>query len=191
MLPQQGSTCSRSHAHLADVGEFQGLPHGEVGNVLVNLVHQGDCARHIELAPAVPVVPYLAPLAQVLRLVQPPCNKECTVCVRKRSLQDLICCSYSSCLRPAALRSQPAARIGVVTYSAAIMLRRYVQDQCSKRGSASGHLTDVQGLSCMPLASPASICMNRVFPLSGGPISRVRRPCTWKHKKSDTRHLLP
>ena len=49
--------------HLAEVGKLQGLPHSEVGDVLVQLVHEGNRARHVELAPAVPVVAHLALLA--------------------------------------------------------------------------------------------------------------------------------
>ena len=52
-------------AHLADMGKVQGLSHSQVGDVLVQLVHQGNRARHVELAAAVPVVAHHALLAQM------------------------------------------------------------------------------------------------------------------------------
>ena len=62
-----------SGARLALVGEFEGLAHGQVGDVAVDLVHERDGARHRELPRGQPVVAHGPLDAQVLALLQPPC----------------------------------------------------------------------------------------------------------------------
>ena len=172
--------------HLAEVGELQGLPHGQVGDVLVQLVHQGDRARHVELAAAVPVVAHLALLAQMPRLVQPPCRPQqpqtSAYCSMQGILRPLSSQSTVLSFQPAPLPAWPCAGSPSAAAATATSDARHFRGEAI-RGTADTRVL-MKGKACQcthvvhsrQFASPASICMKRDLPLRGGPIRSVRRP---------------